>query len=217
MYSFLTRYNKLMKNLTYLIIAIVIISCSPKIFNEKWTDKQAPEYFKARFETTQGNFDIKAKREWSPEGVDRLYQLIKSGFYTDIAIFRVIPEFVVQFGIQNDSILNNSWKKYKVKDEPVLQSNDSMAISFARDGINSRTTQIFINLKNNHRLDTVDYNGVKGFPVIAKITNGMETVHKFYDTKDNVPNQDSIQKYGNEYLKRNYHKLDYIKKAYILK
>jgi len=102
-------------------------------------------------------------------------------------------------------------------DEPVLQSNDSMAISFARSGINSRTTQIFINLKDNHRLDTLKYNGVTGFPVIAKITNGMKTVHKFYSTKGNVPNQDSIQKYGNVYLKRKYSNLDYIKKAYIIK
>ncbi len=206
-----------MKNLIYLFIIVLILSCSPKIFNEKWTQKPAPDYFKARFETTQGNFDIESKREWSPKGVDRIYQLIKSGYYTDIAIFRVVPEFVVQFGIHNDSILNNSWKKYKVLDEPVLQSNDSMAISFARSGVNSRTTQIFINLKNNHRLDTVDYNDVKGFPVIAVITGGMETVHKFYSTKDNVPDQDSIQKYGNAYLIRKYPKVDYIKKAYILK
>ena len=206
-----------MKNILFFLIAILIISCSPKIFKDKWTEKQAPDYFKARFETTQGNFDIEAKREWSPKGVDRLHQLIKNDFYTDIALFRVIPKFVVQFGISNDSILNNSWKKYKILDEPVLQSNDSMAISFARDGVNSRTTQIFINLKNNHRLDTVNYNGVKGFPVIAKITQGMETVHKFYSTKDNVPDQDSINKYGNAYLKRNYPDLDYIKKAYIIK
>ena len=206
-----------MKNLIYLFIIVLILSCSPKIFNEKWTQKPAPDYFKARFETTQGNFDIESKREWSPKGVDRIYQLIKSGYYTDIAIFRVVPEFVVQFGIHNDSILNNSWKKYKVLDEPVLQSNDSMVISFARSGVNSRTTQIFINLKNNHRLDTVNYNDVKGFPVIAKITSGMETIHKFYSTKDNVPDQDSIQKYGNAYLIRKYPKVDYIKKAYILK
>jgi len=92
-----------------------------------------------------------------------------------------------------------------------------MAISFARDGVNSRTTQIFINLKNNHRLDTVNYNGVKGFPVIARITQGMETVHKFYNTSDNVPDQDSINTYGNAYLKRKYPDLDYIKKAYIIK
>jgi len=206
-----------MKNLIYLFIIVLILSCSPKIFNEKWTQQSAPNYFKARFETTQGNFDIEAKRKWSPKGVDRLYQLIKSDYYTDIAIFRVVPRFVVQFGIHNDSIVNNSWKKYKVIDEPILQSNDSMAIAFARDGIDSRTTQIYINLKNNHRLDTVDYNKVKGFPVIAKITSGMETVHKFYSTKDNVPDQDSIQKYGNSYLTRKYPKVDYIKKAYILK
>ncbi len=206
-----------MKNILFFLTAILITSCSPKIFNKKWTEKQAPDYFKARFETTQGNFDIESKREWSPKGVDRLYQLIKNDFYTDIALFRVIPKFVVQFGISNDSILNNSWEKYKILDEPVLQSNDSMAISFARDGVNSRTTQIFINLKNNHRLDTINYNGVKGFPVIAKITKGMETVHKFYNTKDNVPDQDSIQKYGNAFLKRKYPDLDYIKKAYIIK
>lgn len=207
----------MIKQLTYLLIGIVMLACSPKIFNEKWTKKEAPDHFKARFETSQGNFDIESKRAWSPEGVDRLYQLIQSKYYTNIGVFRVIPEFVVQFGIQNDSILNKSWKKYKITDEPVLKSNDSMAISFARDGIDSRTTQIFINLKNNHRLDTVDYNGVKGFPVIAKITSGMQNVHKFYITKDNVPDQDSINKYGNAYLKRNYPNLDYIKRAYIIK
>ncbi len=200
-----------------IFIVLLIVSCSPKIFKEKWTIKQAPDYFKARFETTQGDFDIIAKREWSPNGVDRLYQLIKSDFYTDIALFRVIPKFVVQFGIHNDSVLNTSWKKYKIKDEPVLQSNDSMAISFARDGLDSRTTQIFINLKDNHRLDTIHYNDVTGFPVIAKITKGMENVHKFYSTDDDVPDQDSIQKYGNDFLKRKYPKLDYIKRAYILR
>ena len=206
-----------MKKIILIFIVLLIVSCSPKIFKEKWTIKQAPDYFKARFETTQGDFDIIAKREWSPNGVDRLYQLIKSDFYTDIALFRVIPKFVVQFGIHNDSVLNTSWKKYKIKDEPVLQSNDSMAISFARDGVDSRTTQIFINLKDNHRLDTIHYNDVTGFPVIAKITKGMENVHKFYSTDDDVPDQDSIQKYGNDFLKRKYPKLDYIKRAYILR
>ena len=206
-----------MKKLIFLLLVITAISCSSTRFNQKWTKKQAPEQFKARFETTQGEFDIIAKREWSPQGVDRLYQLIKSEFYTDIALFRVIPKFVVQFGIQNDSILNNSWKKYKIKDESVLQSNDSMAISFARDGVDSRTTQLFINVKNNHHLDTVKFNGVTGFPVIAKISKGMENVHKFYSTDDDVPDQDSIQKYGNDYLRRKYPKLDYIKRAYILK
>ncbi len=206
-----------MKNILLLIIVLLIYSCSHKIFKEKWTKNQAPDHFKARFETTQGDFDIEAYRKWSPLAVDRLYQLIKNDFYTDIAIYRVIPEFVVQFGIHNDSAMTKSWKKFTIPDEPVLQKNDSMAISFARGGINSRTTQIFINLKDNHRLDTIKYNGVIGFPVVARISTGMETVHKLYSTKENVPDQDSINKYGNAYLKRKYPDLDYILEAYILK
>ncbi len=206
-----------MRKFIMVFVVLSIISCSPKIFKEKWTKKQSPAQFTARFETTQGDFDIIAKKEWSPNGVDRLYQLIKSEFYTDIALFRVIPKFVVQFGIQNDSLLNSSWKRYKITDEPVLQKNDSMAISFTRSGVNSRTTQVFINLKDNHRLDTISFNGVTGFPVIAKITKGMENVHKFYSTEDNVPDQDSIQKYGNDFIKRKYPEVDFIKKVYILK
>lgn len=208
-----------MKQFTYLILFALLVSCSPKIFKEKWTQEKAPEYFKARFETTQGNFDIEAKREWSPNGVDRLYQLIKHEFYTDIALYRVLPKFVVQFGIHNDSILNNRWSAIKLKDETVIKSNDSMTISFARGGKESRTTQIFINMKNNPRLDKLDYGGVAGFPVIAKITNGMENVKKFY--ADYGPKaaqrQDSIYTKGNDFLKRNFPELDYITKTYIIK
>lgn len=208
-----------MKKLFLLSMLIFAFSCSDKLFKEKWTAKKAPEYFKARFETTQGNFDIEAKRGWSPEGVDRLYQLIESEFYTDVAIFRVVPEFVAQFGIHNDSILNSSWSKYKVNDEPTLEKNYKGTISFARGGPKSRTTQIFINLKDNNRLDEIDYSGVKGFPVVAKVTEGMENVMKFYDGYGDKLGfkQDSIQKYGNDFIKRKYPKVDFIYKAYVLK
>ena len=208
-----------MRKIIFLLGLLLIASCSPKIFKEKWTQEKAPEYFKARFETTQGNFDIEAKREWSPNGVDRLYQLIKHDFYTDIALYRVLPKFVVQFGIHNDSLLNNRWSDVKLKDESVIKSNDSMTISFARGGKESRTTQIFINMKNNPRLDKLDYGGVKGFPVIATIINGMETVQKFYANYGPKPAKEQGQIYtkGNTYLKEKYPKLDYITKAYIIK
>jgi|TARA_B110000908_G_C10198377_1_gene424100 peptidyl-prolyl cis-trans isomerase A (cyclophilin A) len=208
-----------MRKIIFLLGLLLITSCSPKIFKEKWTQEKAPEYFKARFETTQGNFDIEAKREWSPNGVDRLYQLIKHDFYTDIALYRVLPKFVVQFGIHNDSLLNNRWSDVKLKDESVIKSNDSMTISFARGGKESRTTQIFINMKNNPRLDKLDYGGVKGFPVIATIINGMETVQKFYANYGPKPAKEQGQIYtkGNTYLKEKYPKLDYITKAYIIK
>ncbi|MDJ0646744.1 MAG: peptidylprolyl isomerase [Flavobacteriaceae bacterium] len=200
-------------------MGLVIPSCSPKIFKEKWTKKEAPAIFRARFETTKGNFDIEAHRDWSPKGVDRLYQLIQSEFYTDIALFRVVPDFVVQFGIHNDSILNASWRQFKVPDEPILEENIEGAISFARGGKETRSTQLFINLKNNSpRLDTIFYSGVKGFPVIAKVRHGMKVIKSFHKSYGESPakRQDSIQKYGNAYLKKNFPKLDYIKKAYIL-
>ena len=205
----------------FLSFIFIVLSCnSNKIFKDKWVKKQAPETFKARFETTKGNFEIEANRSWSPKGVDRLYQLIKSEFYTDIALFRVVPDFVVQFGIHNDSILNKSWESFKIPDEPVLEANVEGAISFARGGEESRTTQIFINLKSNSpRLDTIFYSGVRGFPVVAKVTNGMDVVNAFYKDYGNEPatKQDSIQIKGNNYLIKNYPELDYINKAYILK
>lgn len=208
-----------MKRIFFLLALILMASCSQKVFKEKWTKKKAPEIFKARFETTQGNFDIVAKRVWSPQGVDRLYQLIKNEFYTDIAIFRVVPKFVAQFGIHNDSVINRSWRGVRIDDEPVIQKNDSMSISFARGGKRSRSTQIFINLKNNNRLDSVEFNGVKGFPVVAKITSGMENVLKFYDKYGDKlgRRQDSINLYGNKFIRKNYSEVAFIKKAYIIK
>ena len=208
-----------MRNLFILFALIAFLGCSKKIFNEKWLTEEAPEEFRARFETTQGNFDIYAKRSWSPKGVDRLYQMLKNDYYKDVAIFRVVPKFVAQFGIHNDSLINAKWGKSGIDDEPVLKKNDSMTISFARGGVKSRSNQIFINLKANNRLDALDYGGVKGFPVVAKVTAGMENVLKFYNGYGDKLGfrQDSITKYGNDFIKRKYPKVDFIHTAYLLK
>lgn len=208
-----------MKRILLLLAIILMSSCATKKFKEKWLKKEAPATFKARFETTQGNFDIEAVREWSPKGVDRLYQLIKNDYYVDVAIFRVVPNFVAQFGIHNDTLINNAWQKRGIEDEPVIKKNDSMTISFARGGVETRSNQIFINLKDNYRLDKLAYSGVIGFPVVAKVVNGQENVLKFYDGYgENLGRkQDEIAKQGNEFLRKEYPKVDYIIKAYILK
>lgn len=207
-----------MKKSILLLCIILLSSCASVKFKEKWLKEEAPNTFKARFETTQGNFDIVARRLWSPKGVDRLYQMIKHKYYTDVAIFRVVPNFVAQFGIHNDSLIHNSWQK-GIIDEPVLAKNDSMSISFARGGVNSRSNQIFINLKDNKRLDTLAYSGVIGFPVIAKVIAGKENVYKFYNGYGDKLGykQDSITKFGNKFLREKYPKVDYIMKAYIIK
>ena len=208
-----------MKKILLLVTVILISSCATKKFKERWLKKEAPITFKARFETTQGNFDIEAKRAWSPKGVDRLYQLIKYGYYNDVAIFRVVPKFVAQFGIHNDTLINSKWGKTGIDDEPVLIKNDSMTIAFARGGVRTRSNQIFINLKNNYRLDTLTYSGVSGFPVIAKVISGQENVLKFYNGYGDRLGykQDSITKFGNKFLREKFPKVDYIKKAYIIK
>ena len=208
-----------MKKIIYVVIITFTVSCSPKLFKEKWTEEVAPEEFKARFETTQGNFEILAKREWSPNAVDRLYQLLKHDYYNDVAIYRVVPNFVAQFGIHNDTLINNAWNKRGVEDEPVIKKNDKMTIAFARGGKKSRSNQIFINLKDNPRLDKLDYGGVKGFPVVAEVISGKENVLKFYNGYGDKLGykQDSISKFGNKFLREKYPKVDYIIKGYLLK
>ncbi|AUC86312.1 peptidylprolyl isomerase [Polaribacter sp. ALD11] len=209
-----------MKNKIVLLAIVVLLSaCATKKFKKKWLEKEAPISFKARFETTQGNFDIEAKREWSPKGVDRLYQLIKYEYYNDVAIYRVVPNFVAQFGIHNDSLINKSWSNKGIEDEPVVMKNDSMTISFARGGVKTRTNQIFINLKDNDRLNTLAYSGVTGFPVVAKVISGQENVLKFYDGYGDKlgRQQGEINKRGNTFLRKEYPKVDYIIKAYFIK
>jgi cyclophilin family peptidyl-prolyl cis-trans isomerase len=208
-----------MKKVILLAVIVLLSSCAAKKFKEKWLEKKAPETFKARFETTQGTFDIEAVREWSPKGVDRLYQLIKNEYYQDVAIYRVVPNFVAQFGIHNDTLINSAWQNRGIEDELVIKKNDSMTISFARGGVNSRSNQIFINLKDNYRLDKLSYSGVTGFPVIAKVIAGQENVLKFYDGYGDGlgRKQGKIAELGNEFLRKEYPKVDYIIRAYILK
>ncbi|MBO0329832.1 peptidylprolyl isomerase [[Muricauda] lutisoli] len=204
----------------YILIGVVlltILSCKSN-FNLKWTNEEAPEYFTAKFETTKGDFEIESRREWSPVAVDRLYQLIKHEYYTDIAIFRVLPNYVAQFGIHNDSTITSSWNKVKIKDEPVLKANTQGSVSFARGGPETRGTQLFINLKDNSpRLDTISFMDVKGFPVVAQVISGFDIVESFYDgyKAELDDKQDVITAQGNSYLRKNYPKLDYIHKAYI--
>jgi cyclophilin family peptidyl-prolyl cis-trans isomerase len=211
----------------HLFILMIIILTGTVVFNScaskspaDWAKTEAPDYFKARFETTKGIFEIESKREWSPLAVDRLYQLIGSGFYDGAALFRVVPGFVVQFGIHNDSTMNNFWNERTFADEPVVKKNTRGSVAFARSGIQTRTTQIFVNLNNlnSPRLDTITYGGVTGFPGIAQVIKGMDVIDSFYDEYGDELgyNQDSIEQHGYGFLERNYPEIDYIKKAYFI-
>ena len=204
--------------LIFLILAVFIFSsCSKPFFSEKWTKDTAPETFLARFETTKGNFDIEIKRELSPAGADRLYQLVKHGFFDSVVFYRVVPKFVAQFG-SSDTALEKAWSKYKLPDEEVKASNVRGTISYARGGKETRGTVLFINLVDNPRLDTINYNGVKGFPVLGKVVEGMNTVDSLYNGYGGTTMNQLDEMYRNkEAFFKKFPKLDVVKKAYLVR
>ena len=200
-----------------IFLGLIITSCKTS-FNLKWTKEEAPQYFTAKFETSEGDFEIESRKEWSPQAVNRLYQLIDKGYYQDIAIYRVIPNYIAQFGIHNDSTITSAWTNIRVADEPVLKENTKGTISFARGGPESRGTNLFINLDNNSPfLDTITFMNVTGFPVVAQVISGLDVAESFFNGygAELDDKQDSIFTYGNAYLKSNYPELDFIHKAYI--
>ena len=129
LFTFVSNQLKLKMKKIFLVGSIILLSsCATVKFKEKWLKENSPNTFKARFETTKGNFDIVARRAWSPKGVDRLYQMIKNDYYQDVAIYRVVPKFVAQFGIHNDSIIHGSWSK-GIDDEPVKIRASALQLS----------------------------------------------------------------------------------------
>ncbi|MBM2816920.1 MAG: peptidylprolyl isomerase [Ignavibacteria bacterium] len=208
--------------LTVLIIIASFLFAVSSLFSQHETYDallipRMPDKFKARFETTKGSFEVTAEKKFSPLAVERFYQLINKGYFKNIPIYRVMKNFVAQFGTV-DGKLDSAWSKHIILDEPVLKSNDTGTIAFARAGKKTRGTQLFINLKNNSRLDTVSYGETLGFPAFAYISSGMDVVYKFYDGYGDEPRLklDSIPN-ATEFLKKNYPELDYIIKAYIIK
>ena len=178
--------------------------------------EKAPETFKVKFATTKGDFTLEINRAWSPLGADRFYNLVKAGFFTDIAFFRVIEGFMVQFGIHGDPAVASAWRGARIQDDPVKESNAKGYISYAMAGPNTRTTQMFINFGNNARLDDM------GFSPFGKVSEGMNVVESIYNgygegaPSGRGPDQGRVQMQGNTYLKAEFPKMDYIKSARLL-
>ncbi len=174
---------------------------------------KAPEHYKVKFVTTRGEFTLAVTRAWAPLGADRFYTLVKHHFYDNASIFRVVPSFVAQFGISAYPPVTAAWRGTDIKDDPVTQSNKKGYITFATSGPNTRTTQVFINLQDNTRLDKM---GFAPFGVVEG--DGMRVVIMFYDQygDDAGPDQPKIEKQGKPYLDKGWPKLDTIKSATLL-
>jgi peptidyl-prolyl cis-trans isomerase A (cyclophilin A) len=181
----------------------------PALFHPAALTAKAPDQFEATFKTTAGDFVVQVTRAWAPLGADRFYNLVKHGYFTDAAFFRVVPGFVVQFGLSANPALNKVWSNASIKDDPVTQSNHLGYLTFATAGANTRTTQLFISLADNTRLDTM------GFAPFGQVTTGMDVVQKIYSGYGESPDQAAITAEGKPYLDKNFPKLDHIISATI--
>lgn len=190
---------------------------APPLMNPAKATETAPDKFKVKFVTTKGDVLVEVDRAWAPKGADRFYNLVKIGYFTDVAFFRNVPKFMVQFGIHGDSKVNDAWRMARIDDDTPKESNKRGFVTFATSGPNSRTVQMFINHGDNTMLDS------QGFAPFGKVVKGMEVVDKLYDgygegaPRGQGPNQMLIQSQGNAYLKKDFPKLDYVKKAEIVK
>lgn len=192
-----------------LLIAAPASAQNADLGNPAALTEQAPAVYKAKFDTSAGVFVLEVRREWAPRGADRFYNLVKSGFFDNARFFRVVSDFMVQFGINADPKVSTPWREARIPDDRVTQSNTRGMITFATSGPNSRTTQVFINFKDNSRLDGM------GFAPFGRVVSGMENVDKIYSGYGETPDQGRIQMQGNTYLNGAFPKLDFVKKATI--
>jgi peptidyl-prolyl cis-trans isomerase A (cyclophilin A) len=173
----------------------------------------APDVYRARFDTSKGEFVIEVHRAWAPLAADRFYNLVKYGFYDDVRFFRVLDGFMAQFGLNGDPAIQSAWRTAQIRDEPTTQSNLRGYVTFARAGApHSRDTQVFINYTDNSHLDP------QGFAPFGRVVSGMEVVDELYSGygRQNVPSQPRIQREGNGYLEKEYPLLDYVRTAVIV-
>ena len=204
------------------VLGCLLAGCS----GEKKQDKpvepakklnKAPDRFHVKLNTTKGDVIIESTREWAPRGADRFYELVTNGFFDQSRFFRVRPKFAVQFGISKDPKMNELWQQLQIPDDPVTQSNKRGYVSFAMRGPSTRTTQVFINLRDNSSLDS------KGFAPFGRIVEGLDNIERLYSAYGEVaslggsgPDTAKLQMMGDEYAQRSFPRLDTINSAKVI-
>ena len=180
-------------------------------------DPKAPDAFKVKLETSRGDIVLKVARDWAPKGADRLHALVKAGYYDECRFYRVLPKFIVQFGINGTPATSAKWKQMPIDDDPVVEKNTRGRVTFAKAGPNSRTTNLFLNLKDN----SAALDG-QGFAPIGEVVEGLEIADQLFSgygeasPRGKGPTQPKMYEEGNAYLQKDFKDLDFIKKATIV-
>jgi peptidyl-prolyl cis-trans isomerase A (cyclophilin A) len=200
----LRRYAAL---LALLFVSLASFACKEAPPARQTPLGPTPDSFRVAFTTSRGTFVVQATRAWAPRGVDRFYQLVGDGFFDDGRFYRVIPGFVAQFGANDDPKRNTQWETQPLSDDPRREKNLRGTTSYAFLDPNSRTHQLFVNLKDNPSLDA------QGFAPIGRVIEGMSVVDSLYGAYGEKPQYNLIAAMGNRYLARMFPKLDYIETA----
>lgn len=195
-----------------MVVLLLLAACQkkaePKIV--------VPEVFRVKFETSQGEFVVEARRAWAPHGVDRFHELLRMHYFDQSRFFRVVPGFIAQFGVHRDFNVHGKWREYFIADDPPQQKNLRGTLAFAMSGGGTRATEIFINLADDPALDQ------QGFVPFAKVVQGMDVVDKFYAGYGEMRPEGKyidptrVEGEANEYLVQRFPNLDYISKTEIL-
>jgi cyclophilin family peptidyl-prolyl cis-trans isomerase len=151
-----------------------------------------------------GTVVLETRPTWAPIGVKHFEELVADHFYDECRFFRVLPNFVVQFGINGSPQIQALWRRAVLRDDPVLQSNARGTITYATSGKNTRSTQLFINKKDNKYLDK------EGFAPFGVVLEGMDFIDRINDEYGEKPDQGKVQNQGNDYLDQEFPNLSYI-------
>lgn len=191
--------------------ALAQTKAGPNLLDPSTMKATAPATFTVQVETTKGPFTIKVTRAWAPNGADHFYNLVRAGFFTDAAFFRVIPGFMAQFGISARPEVSRIWADSNIQDDPVKESNKRGMVTFAQTSArNSRSTQLFINYGDNSQLDAMR------FAPFGEVTKGMDVVDKINSEYQERPDQGAITNQGKAYLDKNFPRIDRIISATIV-
>lgn len=207
-----------MRRFWWLALVAALAGCSPSEEPKKSAapkqDATAPDVFKVNLDTSKGPVVIEVHKDWAPLGAQHFYELVNRGYYDGNRFFRVTHAYV-QWGVNGDPQTSSMWSTANLRDDPVKESNVRGVVSYAKRGPNTRSTQLFINMKDNTDLDK------QGFAPIGKVISGMDAVDGFYSAYGDMPprgqgpDPSKIETQGNSYLESHFPRLDFVKKASI--
>jgi peptidyl-prolyl cis-trans isomerase A (cyclophilin A) len=172
-----------------------------------------PDSFVVRLATTKGDIDLMIRRHWAPVGAAQMYEAVSTGYYDGARFFRTIRGFVAQFGLAANPDVTAEWRGRRIADDPVTESNRRGTVVFASGGPGTRTTQLFLNLRDNARLDAM------GFPPIGEVIAGhdaMDALYTGYGDGATAPAQDRLTREGEAYLAAEFPLLDTIERARVI-